>query len=400
MIKNQNILCVSFPSWEGDYNKAIVRLISVLARENRILFVDYGFTWKDMLATLLQKQKAPVLRMLNFQNRLRNIEIEAQTFINILTPPPLLPINWLQPGMVYNQCLQWNAAIVKKSIQNSLDFLGMSKPIVINAFNPFLGLPMAEAFDEKLLLYYCYDEIGASKWAGKHGEKIERKLIKKVDAVITTSNALQQARQPINQNCYLVKNGVDFSLFNQAFSSKNSSTKLNKTVGYIGSVDERLDYELLHFLAEKAPNLQFHFIGRIMETKQQMKLRAMPNVIFLGPQPLNRLPDFLREMDLGVIPFKKSDFNRGIYPLKINEYLAAGKPVVMTDFAELPEFENDVSIAQTAPKFLAAIHTELETDCLDKQNERMKIAQSNSWENRIEILSRVIEQKLEEKAAL
>lgn len=157
MITGKNIVCLGFPTWEGDYMKAIVQILSVLARKNRVLYVDYQYTYKDLLTGLTSKCNIPVKRMLGFKKRLRKVTLDQQTQVQVLTVPPVMPINWMSDGKVYQQLLQWNAHKVKKCIKKAVQVLEMHNPIVINAFNPTYGLPLINQLNEKLLLYYCYD---------------------------------------------------------------------------------------------------------------------------------------------------------------------------------------------------------------------------------------------------
>jgi len=395
MIKNENILCIGLPNWGGDYMKTLVQVMTVLAKSNRVLYVDYAFTWKDVLFSLMNHGNAPVLRMLGIHIRLRRMSLKDGGIVYVLTLPPIFPVNWVSNEKIFQKLIQLNSFIVRPFIKRALKKLTMFQPVVINGFNPFLGLPLAGAFGEKLLLYYCYDEIKAANWLNKHGGITETEFIKKTDGVITTSESLYNDKSRLNSNTFLVKNGVDFSLFHQAAASsiKGKSNRQNhkQTVGYIGSIDNRLDYLLLDYLAKGAPDIDFIFVGRAGETEMVSKLNKLPNVKMLGAKKPAQLPDFLRLMDVGIIPFIKSEFTRGIYPLKINEYLAAGKPVVMTDFADLKDFNGVVQIQSKPEKFLKAIRHELKNDSSRKQRKRIELAKSASWENRVEQISEVID---------
>ena len=60
MLKGKDIICVSFPNWEGDYMKTIVQVMTIFGKSNRVLYVDYEYTWKDVLFYFLGKQKLPI----------------------------------------------------------------------------------------------------------------------------------------------------------------------------------------------------------------------------------------------------------------------------------------------------------------------------------------------------
>jgi glycosyltransferase involved in cell wall biosynthesis len=118
----------------------------------------------------------------------------------------------------------------------------------------------------------------------------------------------------------------------------------------------------------------------------------MTNVKIEGPKQPEELPAYLKSFFAGIIPFISDDFTKGIYPMKINEYLAAGLPVISTEFGDIAEFESVVKIAHTKEEYLQYLLQEIETDTPEKRLARLAIAESNTWEKRAEEISTVIEQ--------
>ncbi len=410
MIQGKNIVCLGFPAWEGDYMKAIVQLLSVLARHNRVLYVEYQYTYKDVAVGLAGRKNIPVKRITGFKPRLRSISLkDQQAKVNVLTVPAIYPVNWLPDGKTYQFFLRRNANTIKKAIQRAVASLDMHNPIVINAFNPAYGAPLVGELHEKLLLYYCYDEISHAKWCKKHGATMEAQFAAQVDAIVTTSEQLQISKKAYNEQCFLVKNGVNLSLFEQALAQKKmlqksqqTATNSNFVVGYLGTIDDRLDYPLLAHCIQQAPNVTFQFVGRITYPEGQEQLEKYPNVQFLGAQPPEKLADFVAQFDLGVIPFVSNGFTKSIYPLKINEYLAAGLPVITTNFGKLGDFTEVATIVETPEAFLEAIlyqQKQLPDDptTIQAQKHRLAFAQSNSWEHRAEELSQIIEKIIDHK---
>jgi glycosyltransferase involved in cell wall biosynthesis len=254
-----------------------------------------------------------------------------------------------------------------------------------------LGVFLARQFDEKALIYYCYDEISAAKWAGKHGPRLERRFMQQADAVITSSQPLFEAKKPCAKRIFIVKNGVDFNLFHQ----RNANLSLPPTtVGYLGSLDERIDYDLLESIIIRMPYRKFVFVGRINSPEAE-RLRHLGNVELVGSQPASSLPSWLQGFGVCMIPFLKNDLTAGIYPLKINEYFAAGKPVVTTDFGDIDDFRLLVSIADSVEDFVRALDNALE----DNGNEmrRVAFAHGNSWSRKASEMGIAINLILAEK---
>ncbi|MFY0598782.1 MAG: glycosyltransferase [Cyclobacteriaceae bacterium] len=388
--RKKSIVCLSMTTWEGDYMKTIVHMMSQLAKDYKVLFVDYPFTYKDLAFSAFGKSTAPAGRMLGLKPRLRKLSVQGSV-VNHLTLPPVLPTNWIGNFEMYRMVMASQSSIIAKSINNVLKELEMHNPIIINAFNPLIGVGLKGKLNEIANIYYCYDEIRAAQWCGKHGGKMEDILIDQSDAVVTTSTQLQATKSQLNSHTHLIKNGVDFSLFNQAYNTSRL-TKVIKVVGYLGSIDFRLDYDLLTRIIASFPDYEFHFVGRISNEVGRSRLEKFDNVKFVGALQPNEIPGALSKFDIGLIPFVENEFTRNVYPLKINEYLAAGIPVVTTAFADLSDFSEMTTIVDKDDCFENAIRSELENDSVKKMAKRAEMASTNDWSKRAEQMKELIEE--------
>ena len=392
MLQNRNILCISNPLWEGDYAKTIVELMSIFATSNKVLYIDNPYTIKDILDGVLKKKKVPLKRALGLSSRLRKIQLNDTAHVYVLTPPVILTINFLPKGSVYKKLLMFNGWLVTQSIRRSLKKLNMNDRLInITAFNPTIGVATARKFNENLLIYHCYDAIEAANWMKKHGAWLEKEFMQIADAVIVTSQGLYEKKKDFCRACFLVKNAVNIDLFTKAFKTEINNKKI---IGYIGSIDDRIDFDLLDQLIKFMPDTEFVFVGRIVDKTGEEILRKHPNVKLEGPKSVKDLPGYLSSFAMGIIPFAKNEFNKGVYPLKVNEYLAAGLPVVTTDFGYLQDFENVIRIADSTEKFKAFTLEEINNDSAERKLQRLNFARQNSWEQRVEEISGIIE-KLE-----
>ena len=387
-MKKQDIICISMTTWEGDYMKTIVHMMSQLAKQHRVLFVDYGFTWKDLIYTLLGKSKAPVKRMLGWSPRLRKLKTREGYNIYHLTLPPLVPINWIKSPGLFKWMLRLQTLPIISTIKTVVNKLKFEHPVMINAFHPVMGIALADRLPVSRTIYYCYDEIRAAQWAGTHGGTYEDAFIPKVDGVVVTSEGLYVNRKALHPQVTLIKNGVDFDLFHQAFDPNRDHAR--KVVGYLGSIDDRLDYDLLEYLIKKQPNWDFHFVGRVTYPEGKNRLSSFENVTFFGALQPDEIPGYLKKFDVGIIPFVVNQFTQNIYPLKINEYLAAGLPVVSTNFANLDDFNEYIEIADRQDIFYAAVVYVLDSGTAGVQK-RIEIARQNGWETRAIALEQVLD---------
>ena len=385
-----HLVCIGFPKWQGNYAKSTIMLMRGLSAYYHVLYVDYQHTLKDVLMALLGKRDIPVMRILGLKKRLVKDE-ERLGKIWVLTPPPVLPINWIKNTSVFRWFLRLNNFIVRRSITSAMRKLNIKSPIIVNAFNPFYGVFNRGRFNERRHVYYCYDEIGEAKWMNKHGASLELEYAAGVDAIVSSSSSLCAKMARINKSSYLVPNGVDFELFNRQAGNSNGSAI--KTIGYTGSIDDRLDFDLIGFLANALPSVRFEFIGRILDRQLIRHLSLLSNVEFFDPVDYSELPEALTRFDLCLIPFKKNDFTRNIYPMKLNEYLAAGKLVLMTDFANLPEFERVAFICRNQTEALTYIkEIDLtEEEIQNRIKEGIMMAKEASWSNRARDFHMIIE---------
>ena len=215
--------------------------------------------------------------------------------------------------------------------------------------------------------------------------------MKKVDAIITTSDYLNQDKRRFNNNCFVVKNGVDFPVFHKFAKHDVRNANTNK-VGFIGSLDPRFDIDTVEYAITQLPHYEFEFTGDMRNSEMKSRLEKYVNVHFFDPVQPNDVPQLLAQYDVGIIPYIVNEVNKNIYPLKINEYLAVGVPVVMNAFASLPEFEGLVSVAMHKDDFVNKLKWEVENDSASKIKRREDFASNNSWEARTETFAGFIEQ--------
>ncbi len=368
-------------TWSGDYAKAIVQMMTQASAEYDVLFVDYQFTWKDVLMKLFGRGAAPVRRMFGISPRIRR---EEET--HVLTPLPILPINWIGNHKIHRVLNSLNGWILTQQIKAAQKTLALEDATFIYAFNPIAGYPIHKNLKPINSYYYCYDNIASAQWCSAHGAYYENLLMSRVSGVITSSEGLYQQKSVWNERTSLIRNGADTALFSKAFKL-NPPTQ--KAVCYMGSLDDRLDYQLLQGAIKSMPDTHFRFIGRVCDPLAK-QLGEYPNVTLHGPKPLEQLPNWLQGASVGIIPFVKNAFTKNIYPLKINEYLAAGLPVVLTDFAPLKEFSAITYKATGVADFVAALEHAMDEDRATQRTRRQQFANAQDWSARFEDLKAFI----------
>jgi glycosyltransferase involved in cell wall biosynthesis len=147
--------------------------------------------------------------------------------------------------------------------------------------------------------------------------------------------------------------------------------------------------DLVTRLIETHPEWRYRFVGRVTAPSVR-RLDRYEHVTLTGPKPPEALPDEMRRMDVGLIPFVRNDFTRCIYPLKANEYLAAAKPVVATAFADLSDFAGLIEVVPPGDALAPAVERALASDTPPMRGRRRRKAEANTWTRRADAFIRLL----------
>ena len=379
-----DIICISSTSWEGTFVKSTVELMKYMAQRHRVLFVDYNYTYKDVMMSLLKKSQAPVRRIFGLQNRLQKTKAANDGTLWLLTLPPVFPVNFIKNKKLYVFIQRINVHIIRRSILKATRKLQFTQSVVVNAWNPQIGTFLYQKLHEKLNVYYCFDEISVGPWTKEHGAYTEKQFLQMADVCIVSSYGLYQTKAPLTKQCFVVHNGVNFDLFRTGYSFPK---KQPVVIGFIGMIAGRIDFSILEEIARHFPEATLMLVGDVAfdgrsVDQEVSQLKIHSNVVFTGAQPSEKLPHYLKSFHIGIIPNVKNTQTAAVYPMKINEYLAAGIPVVTTDFAPLDEFAGYITVARSTAGFIQGIEQELTSDNDQKRQARQEIARRNSWDNR------------------
>ena len=376
---------LALPRWDGPFSSTAYSLAKEMAKRTRVFYIDNPFTWKDVLVGCGTNTIFKRLPALLFGLRaVVTIHQESQNLYAV-TPLMVIPINFLPKGAVYNFFSSINSWLLKISIKRILKKYTIKDFIFVNSYNPFYQISLS-AIKPKLTVYHCVDNISASKYVNKHGAYLEQDMIASYDLTLVTSRKLHSYASAFSKHVYLLPNAVEFSLFaaDQTLLPADFPVSDKKIIGYIGSVDHRIDYELLLNIANQFPHFIILLVGPLSDDYKKSPLPGMTNVITTGAKKIHELPGYLTRIDCAIIPFKCNELTSCIYPLKLNEYLAAAKPVVSTPFSvDLDDFKDVICISMAAG-FVESIKNELSATNPEKENERRAVAQKNTWAARVE----------------
>lgn len=364
-----------------------------LANTVQVLYVNHPYSFKDIVLGLLRGDtvlRERLWHLIRFRNRYEGSDTIPKNF-TALTPPPTLPINWLPPGRLYDFFQGLNNRIVLRSIRRALKRLDLHNFLYINCYDPFFAGLLPPAFGAHTCIYHCIDDITQDAYTARHGERLENEACQNADLVFVTSSNLKRLKQASAQRIVAYFNAAEVSVFQQVLTRKfPRPTELDgrpgQVIGFIGNLDgSRMDYPLLKKIALAFPDQTLLLVGPLNSREPaEIGLDRLPNVVFAGSRRLEDLPPLLQHMDCVLIPFLCNTLTFSIYPLKINEYLAAGKPVVSTSFSDdIRTFAHCIYLAENHDDFLQKIALALAENDPNMVRNRVLVAQSNTWEARI-----------------
>ena len=368
-----------------------------LANDNKVYFVDYPFTFKDYLTY----NRSDELKVRKRKFSLLSdgvIDTDIPNF-KIIIAPPVMPLNFLPEGVIFRAALKANEAIIGNRIKKVLKADGIKDFIYINSFN-FHYPNIAKKINPVLTVYQCVDPM-IIPYDMKHGIISENKLVKESDLVICTSKALYNEKKSQNPHTYFVPNAADIDHCSLALNPDlpvyGKLAEMQKPiVGYLGTLERRMDYDLMLEVVKTNSEKTFVLAGPVWDNYVPQELFKVPNVHIIGPIPYDELPQLVKGFDVAIIPFKKDEVSSTIFPLKLFEYLGAGKPVVITSFnPDLKEYTNGVvTYADGEEQFTTALNEVIKSDSQEKIAKRIAVARLNTWAKRTDDIANIISSHL------
>ncbi|WP_022941051.1 glycosyltransferase [Psychromonas hadalis] len=272
------------------------------------------------------------------------------------------------------------------------------KPIIKKAHltSPLLwtSLPTAVDFSgylgESGLVYYCGDDFSGLAGVDHHTVVLrEQELSQKADLIIVASTTLL-AHFP-SERTRLLTHGVDYQLFAEpAIRAKDLPNDGRPIAGFYGSISQWLDLDLLGACIKKLPHWHFVFIGKVMVNISAIS--QLENVTFLGERPHHLLPSYSQHWTVSLLPFTDNAQIRSCNPLKMKEYLAAGRPIVCTYFPAIEAYRGLVQIANNSNAMVEALINSQYLQYLpDFSGALRSVVEHKSWKVRAQQLSNWLE---------
>ena len=392
MLKNENIMCVSSIDWDFIW-QGHQEIMSTLARNgNKVLFIENTGVRSPGIRDISRIKS----RIRNWLKGIKGIRKEAKNLY--IFSPLVLPFPYSRIARRINRYL------VNSILEKWMKVMDFSDPVIWTFLPTPLSIDIIDNIMKKLVVYYCIDNFSFSSASAMKIKRSEEKLIKKVDLVFVTSKELYNYCSKYNRNVYKFPFAVNFLEFEKIRLRSNPIPEELKDVsrpviGYMGGVHKWVDQGLIKEIAEDHPECSFVFVGPVQTDISSME--RLKNVYFLGKKEHEKVPLLVKCFDVCIIPYLITDYTNNVYPTKLNEYLAFGKPVISTYLPEVLAFNREygdiVYMAKDKKEFSEYIDKALGGDKGDLAEKRIEAARQNSWESRIEKMNNLIKSEIEKK---
>ena len=322
-----------------------------------------------------------------------------------LEPPPTLKMaraaNMLPWGHKYALAARTNARLTGHSLRTAIRQL--EPPVVLWIYDPCM-VGVADVIRPDLTVYDCVDDYAEQTGSDRRRRALVQaadvRAAERADLVFTTTTSLLRRHAARNPKTFLVHNVGDFDHFSRAGSGADLPDELKSLarpiIGFAGNLlPLKVDYDLLAFTADQRPDWTVLLVGPLHGPSDEIeRLTARPNVVWIGPRAYTDLPLYVAAFDVALIPYRSNTYTESCFPLKLYEYLAAGKPVVATGVPDLAGMEPDVVLASDRTQFVSGIQHALTERNEPARTRRIALAAGNTWETRASRLLELISHEL------
>lgn len=288
---------------------------------------------------------------------------------------------------------------------------GLLEDYRINAWTAWIDTPRAYPLVRRLspraILYDQSGALHATLRRGRSGLDEEAELLEAADLVLVNTPVLCQEQEMRRSDIQCIPDGVDLAHFGRALGATlepdTQAVIPRPRLGYYGTIDERIDRDLLARIAQARPDWQLILVGQVLDIDLEQVLPQLPNIHYLGRGKFDQLPDFLAGWDLCLLPYADNEASRYLSPTKALEYLAAGRPVVSTHTSSAAlQFPDLVRPGRTPAEFIAACDQALREPLSGRRElsaETRAWLEAQGWETVVERMRALLDQCLAAKPA-
>jgi glycosyltransferase involved in cell wall biosynthesis len=388
-----SIVCLSSQPWDAPLPTNRQQIMSRAAgRGHGVLFVETGdFIGKHLWRFVRGPHRRAVARQL-VSGTSAAPNVRVRQLLNLM--PFAQRFGWCNRAN-----WRFGAAMLRREAR------ALPAPRVLWIYDP-RGADAIGSFSEAFAVYDCVDDYQHQAGPSPRSRALVGALDLAAGArsrlVFATTPQLKRRHERRSGGVHLVPNAGDFDHFHPAAEREHAFASLRDlprpVLGFAGNlVEHKVDFDLLAELAQAFSGATLLLAGPA-EGSNRQRVTALAstaaNVHWLGPQPYADLPHVLAAFDVGLIPYVENEYTRNVFPLKVFEYLAAGKPVVASGLPSVAGLESYVFLANDHDAFRAGVLDALSLGPELAQG-RMELAARNTWEHRTQRLLALVDAELD-----
>lgn len=290
-----------------------------------------------------------------------------------------------------------------RHLRKALAAIDFPEDVTVWSYTPFIAEHLDVLPPYSQFVFDAVDNWVEHPAYGTHVERLKKDyaiLQDSADVIFTVSEVLVDFLGK-KEHVFFVPNGVDAVHFGSGVCkqpygrdvSREQNIEQQKIIGYHGVIQSRVNIAIIEHLAENFPEYYFVIVGPVWKEMREVtsRLDKKNNVEFLGAVSYHELPNIISCFDAAIIPHKVDTFTQSMNPLKLYEYLAAGKPIVATPIAGAEQFQDLIQIAVSADDFAKELRLALQNDSDELRKRRKQMAETYAWENRIHVMLDILD---------
>ncbi|MEF9931734.1 MAG: glycosyltransferase [Bacteroidales bacterium] len=385
IIKGRDFIFTGLQPWDIPIGSNAKDIAKEISKNNRVLYISTPLdirtykTGNDTPDNIRRKdvilKKKPALRQL------------SSTFWILDLPFPILPINFLPDGVIFDFFNYYNNKKIYSFVKNTIRELNFSNYILFIDNDAYRSMYAIKMLKPIFSVYYRRDNLVSKFWQ-RHIKRIEPKICAECNIVLANSIYLADMVRPYNKKSYDVGQGLDLSDYSTEIKyiiPDDIKSIPKPIVGYAGWITSlRLDANLLYSIASKLNTVSFVMVGSEDEYFVNHKLHTLKNVYFLGQKQAKQIPSYISSFDICINPQLINDITLGNYPRKIDEYLSLGKKVIATKTRAMEMFEPYVWNCIGVQEYVNAVNDALANNSKEDELNRILFAKTHTWEKSVE----------------
>ncbi|HWP42988.1 MAG TPA: glycosyltransferase [Blastocatellia bacterium] len=386
VIKNESIICFAGEDWWYHHPHSKNHIMRRLARAgNRVMFVN-------SISMGLPSMKSP-----DFWGKVRRKLRSFARFVRrteegiIVVTPIVTPFYSSRAGRAINRLL------LTAQLRLLAVAYGFRDPVL------WVAIPTARdivgRLGERALIYQVSDKYAANSLdhatSGSIIAEMHRDMLARADLVYYSGRKLYEeeraAHPEICDKSKRLEQAVDFEHFASATTGEWTAPEdiaviPEPRIGYFGQIDPwLLDQELIRYVSRKRPEWHWVLIGL---KAARLGVEDLPNVHYLGSKPYSEMPRYAAAFQVCVLPWvTDNEFVSYGSAIKVREYLATGKPVVITPLYEYEPLDGILRISRSYDDFISKVEDALNSDDARSRQARQQAVEKNTWDARAEEVS-------------